>query len=180
MLVVTSRTRKDTLAKAASSGTPLKLRLSRALSSSDLLRLFREHSEAPYGDELTELLLSAAAATPHLVEMALMRFPDSMGVLLGAGLSCGSSHEQLVRLARSRRKNVREHARLSLLSDSLTRQSAKNFLAAIQKARHSKEAAAALFIIATHRDAPASALRALTKIGPDFVRDEATRRLTRK
>ena len=50
---------------------------------------------------------------------------------------------------------------------------------AIKKAQRTKDPAAQLFIIATHRDTPSLVLRKLTDLGPDFVRSEAKKRLKR-
>jgi len=116
-LLVTSRTRPETLAKAASRGTPLPLRLARTLSSSDLLRMFREHATAEYGEELTELMLASEAANSALVAVALKQYPTSLGVKLGAAPSNGASRAQLPKLSRSM------HWTISALDDNqLTQQ----------------------------------------------------------
>ena len=180
MLLLTARTRPETLAKAAAAGTPLPLRLAKSLSGSDLLQILKEHWDAEYGEELAEMLLSSRAANAALVKAALKRFPNSLGIKNAAALSGGTSRRQLLSLARSRHRSVRQHARLSLLSDSLRRGSARRFFEAIDRAKRASDPAAELYIIVVHPNAPRSVLQELSHTGPDFIRDEASRRLLSK
>lgn len=180
MLLVTPRTRPETLAKAASHGIPLPLQLAKTLSGSDLLRILRQHANAEYGDELAEILLASPAANARLVETALKRFPTSPGVKNAAALSAGASRKQLLKLARSRLNSARQHARLSLLSDSLSGAPEQQFLKAVKRAEDSADPAAELYIIVVHPDTPKSVLQVLANLGPDFIRDEASRRLSKR
>lgn len=179
MLLVTARTRPETLAKAASSGTPLPVRLAKTLSSADLLQIFREHATAEYGEELTELLLASSAANSALVAGALRQYPSSFGIRNAAALSVGATHAQLLKLSRSSEPSIRQHAQLSLLWDSLRGASARQFMNAIKRAKRSKDPMAGLFIVASHPDAPRSVLQWVADRGPDMLRPIAQKRLRR-
>lgn len=176
-LLIMPNTRRTSIARAAARGTPLPLRLASTLSSTDLLRIFEDHKNESYGDELAELLLSAPRATSALVESVLKRYPGSVGILNAAALSRGTSSARLRQLARSTHRSVRQHARLSLLADSLTRAPARAFMEAMQRATRSRDSVEQLYVIATHRFAPRSVLLALAANGPDLTRKEALRRL---
>jgi hypothetical protein len=179
MLLVTPRTKRASIARAAGSGTPLPVRLARTLSSGDLLRIFEDHENEDYGEELAELLLAAPRANSALVERALERYPSSVAILNAAALSDDTSKMRLMRLARSPHRSVRQHARLSLLSDSLFQAPVQTFMEAVRRAKRSRDYSEQLYIIATHRHVPRSVLRELAHSGPDLVKEEASRRLSR-
>ena len=179
-LLVTSRTRPESIARAASAGSPIPLRLSKRLSGADLLRILAEHQDAEYAEELAELLLSSSAANAALIRFALKRYPRSLGVKNAAALSAGASRSQLRRLTRSRQNSVRQHAMLSLLSDTLNRASERTFAKAVERAKSSEDPAAELYIIVVHPRTPRAVLQELGATGPDLVREEASRRLSKR
>lgn len=179
MLVVTPRTKRTSIARRAGKGTPMPVRLASTLSSGDLVRIFEDHKNEEYGEELAELLLASPRANSALVDKALKRYPSSLGILNAAALSEGTSQARLIQLARSPHRSVRAHARLSLLSNSLIRAPMPTFVEAVRRAKRSRDYSEQLYIIATHRYVPRSVLRELARSGPDFVRAEAVRRLRR-
>ena len=179
MLLVTSRTRPETLAKAALQGRPLRLRLARTLSSSDLLRIFREHAKTEYGEELTELMLASPAANSALVTRALKQYPTSDGIKHSVALSVGASRARLRKLTRCRNEAVRLHAKTSLLSENLRGASARQFMDAVKKAQRSKDPTPELFIVAVHSDTPRSVLQWVADCGPGILRPIAQKRLRR-
>lgn len=179
-ILVTPRTRRETLRKAALEGTPLPLRLAKTLSGSDLMRILTEHVHEAYGDELAELLLSSPGADERLVEAALKYYPKSPGVKNAAALCSGASEQQLRRLARSSHNSVRRHARLSLLSSSLDGGSERTFKQAVKRARRAQDPSAELYIIVVHPDVPQVVLEEVAADDTDFLRDEARRRLARR